>query len=62
MQLASMRNALEAARLREEQLRAEAEQASKERDEIRWGWNEDASAWRRREAEVGPAPLPVLSH
>lgn len=55
MQLASMRSALEAARLREAQLRVEAEQASRERDELRWGWNEDAGAWRRREAEVNPA-------
>ncbi|KAF8549198.1 hypothetical protein OG21DRAFT_1606556 [Imleria badia] len=52
MQLASMRSALEAARLREQQLRAEAEQASKQRDELRWGWNEDAGVWRRREAEL----------
>lgn len=54
IKLASMRNALEAAHLREEQLRLEAEQASKERDELRWGWNEDANVWRRREAEVSP--------
>lgn len=47
-----MHGALEAARLREEQLRVEAEQASKERDELRWRWNEDAGLWRRREAEV----------
>jgi len=52
MQLASMRSALEAAHLREEQLRVEAEKASKERDELRWGWNEEAGVWRRREAEV----------
>ncbi|KAG6373025.1 hypothetical protein JVT61DRAFT_7080 [Boletus reticuloceps] len=52
IQLASMRSALEASRVREEQLRIEAEQASKERDELRWGWNEDASIWRRREAEL----------
>lgn len=51
-QLASMRDALEAARLREEKLRVEAEQANKERDELCWRWNEDAGVWRRREAEV----------
>ena len=47
-----MRTALEAAHIREEQLRTAAEQASKERDELRWRWNEDAGVWRRREAEV----------
>ena len=47
-----MRGALEAARMREEQLRVNAEQASKERDELCWRWNEDAGVWRRREAEV----------
>ncbi|KAH0828636.1 hypothetical protein J3R83DRAFT_2980 [Lanmaoa asiatica] len=52
IQLASMHGALEGARLREEQLRVEAEQASKERDELRWRWNEDAGLWRRREAEL----------
>jgi hypothetical protein len=52
MQLASMRSALEAAHLREEQLRVDAERASKERDELCWRWNEDAGVWRRREAEV----------
>lgn len=47
-----MRNALEAAHSREEQLRVDAERASKERDELCWRWNEDAGVWRRREAEV----------
>ncbi|KIJ60782.1 hypothetical protein HYDPIDRAFT_31996 [Hydnomerulius pinastri MD-312] len=51
-QLASMRGALEAARLREEKSRAEAERASNECEEIRWRWNEDAGAWRRRETEL----------
>ena len=59
-----MRTALEAARLQEAQLRVEAEQASKERDELCWRWNEDAGVWRRREAEVGrcarcPLPCPT---
>ncbi|KAH7890406.1 hypothetical protein F5I97DRAFT_25983 [Phlebopus sp. FC_14] len=51
-QLASMRGAMEAARLREEKSRAEAERVSKEYEELRWRWNEDAGAWRRREAEL----------
>ncbi|KAG8221555.1 hypothetical protein J3R82DRAFT_1797 [Butyriboletus roseoflavus] len=52
IQLTSMHGALEAARLREEQLRIGAEQVTKERDELRWRWNEDAGLWRRREAEL----------
>ncbi|KAG9311385.1 hypothetical protein JVU11DRAFT_8494 [Chiua virens] len=52
IQVASLRSALEAAQSREEQLRLEAEQASKERDEFCWRWNEDAGVWRRREAEL----------
>ncbi|KAG1733887.1 uncharacterized protein EDB91DRAFT_1348688 [Suillus paluster] len=51
-QLASMRGALEAARLREEKARAEAEHLGKENEELKWRWNEDAMAWRRREAEL----------
>ncbi|KAF9234199.1 hypothetical protein BU15DRAFT_79271 [Melanogaster broomeanus] len=51
-QLASMRGALEAARLREEKSNAEAERARKECEELRWRWNEDAGSWRRREAEL----------
>ncbi|KAF9223197.1 hypothetical protein BS17DRAFT_880821 [Gyrodon lividus] len=51
-QLASMRGALEAARRREEKLRVEVGRASKEYEELRWRWNEDAGSWRRREAEL----------
>ncbi|KIK96615.1 hypothetical protein PAXRUDRAFT_825760 [Paxillus rubicundulus Ve08.2h10] len=51
-QLASMRGALEAARRREEKLRAEAGRTSKECEELRWRWNEDTGSWRRREAEL----------
>ncbi|KIJ12740.1 hypothetical protein PAXINDRAFT_101100 [Paxillus involutus ATCC 200175] len=51
-QLASMRGALEAARRREEKLRAEAGRSSKECEELRWRWNEDTGSWRRREAEL----------
>ena len=51
-QLASMRGALEAARLREEKARTEAECMAKENEELKWRWNEDVMAWRRRESEV----------
>ena len=51
-QLASMRGALEAARLREEKARAEAECLGKENEELKWRWSEDTMAWRRREGEV----------
>ncbi|KIK42879.1 hypothetical protein CY34DRAFT_804453 [Suillus luteus UH-Slu-Lm8-n1] len=51
-QLASMRGALEAARLREEKTRAEAERLGKENEELKWRWNEDTMAWRRREGEL----------
>lgn len=51
-QLASMRGALEAARLREEKARGEAERVGKENEELKWRWNEDMMAWRRREAEL----------
>ncbi|KAG2127979.1 hypothetical protein DEU56DRAFT_819726 [Suillus clintonianus] len=51
-QLASMRGALEAARLREEKARAEAERVVKENEELKWRWNEDTMAWRRREGEL----------
>jgi len=47
-----MRGALEAARLREEKARAEAECMAKENEELKWRWNEDVMAWRRRESEV----------
>ncbi|KAG2148208.1 uncharacterized protein EDB93DRAFT_1337216 [Suillus bovinus] len=51
-QLASMRGALEAARLREEKARMEAERVGKENEELKWRLNEDTMAWRRREAEL----------
>ncbi|KAG2038057.1 hypothetical protein BDR03DRAFT_955649 [Suillus americanus] len=51
-QLASMRGALEAARLREEKARADAERVGKENEELKWRWNEDTMAWRRREGEL----------
>ncbi|KAG1765541.1 hypothetical protein EDD22DRAFT_880405 [Suillus occidentalis] len=51
-QLASMRGALEAARLREEKTRAEADRVGKENEELKWRWNEDTMAWRRREGEL----------
>ncbi|KAG2336144.1 hypothetical protein BDR05DRAFT_971230 [Suillus weaverae] len=51
-QLASMRGALEAARLREEKARTEAERVGKENEELKWRWNEDTMTWRRREGEL----------
>ncbi|KAG1768887.1 hypothetical protein EV702DRAFT_1143282 [Suillus placidus] len=51
-QLASMRGALEAARLREEKARTEAERVGKENEELKWRWNEDTLTWRRREGEL----------
>ncbi|KAG1852848.1 hypothetical protein DFJ58DRAFT_841746 [Suillus subalutaceus] len=47
-----MRGALEAARLREEKTRADAERVEKENEELKWRWNEDTMAWRRREGEL----------
>ncbi|CAK5265099.1 unnamed protein product [Mycena citricolor] len=47
-QLASMRGALEAARLREEKARSELERYSKDMEIMRW----ENNAWRRREAEM----------
>ncbi|VDC03749.1 unnamed protein product [Peniophora sp. CBMAI 1063] len=51
-QLAALKGALEASRLREEKLRADTERGSKERDALRWQWREESNAWRRREAEL----------
>lgn len=48
-QLASLRGALEAARLREEKTKAEIEKYSKELEMMRW----ESATWRRREMEVG---------
>ncbi|KAF8066791.1 hypothetical protein FPV67DRAFT_1449933 [Lyophyllum atratum] len=47
-QLASLRGALEAARLREEKTKADIERYSKELDMMRW----ESAAWRRKEAEL----------
>lgn len=47
-QLASLRGALEAARMREEKARAEIERCGKEIEMMRW----ESGVWRRREAEV----------
>jgi anthranilate synthase / indole-3-glycerol phosphate synthase / phosphoribosylanthranilate isomerase len=50
-QLASLRGALEAARLREEKSKAEIERCSKDLEMMRW----ENTTWRRREMEVGPS-------
>ncbi|KAJ6469524.1 hypothetical protein C8R45DRAFT_937914 [Mycena sanguinolenta] len=47
-QLASLRGALEAARMREEKARGEIEQYAKDVEMMRW----ENGAWRRREAEL----------
>ncbi|GLB41055.1 hypothetical protein LshimejAT787_0902700 [Lyophyllum shimeji] len=47
-QLASLRGALEAARLREEKTKADIERYLKELEMLRW----EGAAWRRREAEL----------
>jgi anthranilate synthase/indole-3-glycerol phosphate synthase/phosphoribosylanthranilate isomerase len=47
-QIASLRGALEAARMREEKARAEIERYAKESEMMRW----EGAAWRRKEAEV----------
>ncbi|KAJ7720564.1 hypothetical protein DFH07DRAFT_946996 [Mycena maculata] len=47
-QLASLRGALEATRLREEQTRAELERVSKDAEVLRW----EVGGWRRREGEM----------
>ncbi|KAJ8596819.1 hypothetical protein M405DRAFT_86830 [Rhizopogon salebrosus TDB-379] len=64
-QLASMRGALEAVRLREEKARADAESLGKENEELKWRWNEDTITWRRREGEVSihssPSPMRLAS-
>jgi anthranilate synthase / indole-3-glycerol phosphate synthase / phosphoribosylanthranilate isomerase len=48
-QLASLRGALEAARLREEKTKAEIERYSKDLEMMRW----ESTSWRRREMDVG---------
>lgn len=51
-EIASLRGALEAARLREEKSRAEAECRAKDYDALSWRWTEERTRWHRREAEV----------
>ncbi|KAI0309466.1 hypothetical protein OF83DRAFT_62330 [Amylostereum chailletii] len=51
-QIASLKGALEASRMREEKQRAEADRLAKEYDAVRWRWHEDLGGWRRREAEL----------
>jgi len=51
-QIASLRGALEAARLREEKSRVEAERRAKDYDVLSWRWTEERTRWHRREAEV----------
>jgi len=53
-QIASLRGALEAARLREEKSRVEAERRAKDYDALSWRWTEERTRWHRREAEVQP--------
>lgn len=53
-QIASLRGALEAARLREEKSRVEAERRAKDYDALNWRWTEERTRWHRREAEVQP--------
>jgi len=51
-EIASLRGALEAVRLREEKSRAEAERRAKDYDALSWRWTEERTRWHRREAEV----------
>ncbi|KAI0067121.1 hypothetical protein BV25DRAFT_1835429 [Artomyces pyxidatus] len=51
-QIASLKGALEASKMREEKNRGEAERLAKECDMLRWRLNEDSGLWRRREAEL----------
>lgn len=51
-QLASLRGALEAARLREEKARQDVDRLSRECADLRWRWGEDAGRWSKREIEV----------
>ena len=53
-QIASLRGALEAARLREEKSRVEAERRAKDYDTLSWRWTEERTRWHRREVEVRP--------
>lgn len=51
-QLASLRGALEAARLREEKARQDADRLGRECADLKWRWGEEAGRWRAREGEV----------
>ena len=51
-QLASLRGALEAARMREENTKIEVERLGRECQELRMRWGEDVGLWRIREGEV----------
>jgi hypothetical protein len=51
-EIASLRGALEAVRVREEKSRAEAERRAKDYDALSWRWAEERTRWHRREAEV----------
>ncbi|TFY52725.1 hypothetical protein EVG20_g10429, partial [Dentipellis fragilis] len=51
-QIASLKGALEAAKMREEKNRLEAERLAKEVDVMRWRMNKDVGSWRRREMEM----------
>ncbi|TFY80862.1 hypothetical protein EWM64_g3150 [Hericium alpestre] len=51
-QIASLKGALEAAKMREEKNRLEAERLAKEVEMAKWRWSKDAGNWRRREMEM----------
>lgn len=51
-QLASLRGALEAARLREEKAKQDADRLGRECADLKWRWGEEAGRWRAREGEV----------
>lgn len=55
-QIASLRGALEAARLREDKMRLEMEKRTKDLEALRW----ESVTWRQREAEVSAVVLRML--
>ena len=59
-QLASLRGALEAARMREENAKIEVEKLGRECQELRMRWGEDVSLWKMREGEVSLAISPTF--
>lgn len=62
-QIASLKGALEAAKMREEKMRGEVERLGKEVEGMRWKAAEEVGGWRRREAEVrSPSLSFILSH